>query len=104
MRADIFTDRKSVHFKLDKEVHLALRAKLFKYDISMQELFDEFAQLVATDASKAQSIVNLIINKRIKSTLANSAQKKKRSYNRKEVYSEFDTEALYNIINEAGDK
>lgn len=104
MRADAFADRKSVHFKLDKEVHLALRAKLFKYDISMQELFDEFARLVATDASKAQSIVESIVNKRIKSTLANGTQRKKRAYNRKETFNDLDTEALYNMINELDDQ
>jgi len=104
MRADIFVDKKSIHFKLDKDVHLALRAKLFRYNITMQELFDEFARLVATDASKAQSIVESIVNKRIKSTLANGTLRKKRIYNRKEVFNEMDTEALYNMINEPEDK
>lgn len=104
MRADTFADRKSVHFKLDKEVHLALRAKLFKYDISMQELFDEFARLVATDASKAQSIVDIIINKRFKSVLANGTKRKKRAYNKKESFTDMDAEALYNIINETEDQ
>jgi len=104
MRADIFVDKKSIHFKLDKDVHLALRAKLFRYNITMQELFDEFARLVATDASKAQSIVESIVNKRIKSTLANGTLRKKRIYNRKEVFNEMDTEALYNMINESEDK
>jgi len=103
MRADTFADRKSVHFKLDKEVHLALRARLFQYDISMQELFDEFARLVATDAAKAQSIVNFIISKRIKSTLVNGTKKKKRAYNKKETFNDMDTEALYNMINEMDD-
>lgn len=104
MRVDAFADKRCIHFKISKDVHLALRAKLFKYDISMQLLFDEFARLVATDSPKAQSIINLILNKRIKSTLANSPLKKKRPYNRKETLSDIDTEALYNMINEMEDQ
>jgi hypothetical protein len=100
MRFDTFVDKKSIHFKLDKDVHLALRAKLFKYNISMQELFDEFANLVVTDVPKARSIVESILNKRMKSVLSGEKKRKKK---KREVFNEVDTDTLYNMINESED-
>jgi len=100
MRFDTFVDKKSIHFKLDKDVHLALRAKLFKYNISMQELFDEFANLVVTDVPKARSIVESILNKRMKSVLSGEKKRKKK---KREVFNEVDTDTLYNMINEPED-
>lgn len=97
MRSDIFVDKKSVHFKLDKEVHLALRAKLFKYNISMQELFDEFARMVVADVPKAHSIVDSIVGKKIRSTLSNGPSKRRR---KKDVATtEFEADVLYDMIN-----
>ena len=71
----------------------------------MQELFDEFANLVVTDATRAQSIIESIINKRIKSVLinGNNTKKKKRIYSKKEVFNEIDINALYSMINELDD-
>jgi hypothetical protein len=94
---DIFVDKKSVHFKLDRDVHLALRAKLFKHNITMQELFDEFAQLVATDTAKGQSIIESIVNKKIKKVLSTSSRVVKRR--KKESFKDLDSDALYNMIN-----
>lgn len=99
MRSDILVDKKCVHIKLSKEVHFALRTKLFKHNISMQELFDEFARLVAEDAPKGQSIVDHIVNKKIKLTLSTSSLSSKKSRRKKEQFKEFDSEALYNMIN-----
>jgi hypothetical protein len=97
MRSDILFDKKCVHFKLSKEVHFALRAKLFKCNISMQELFDEFARLVATDAPRALSIVDSIISKKVKSELSGIKRHKK------ETISELDVDTLYNMINDSDD-
>ena len=38
-----FTIRKSVHINLRKETHAAIRGLLFKYELSMQEVFEECA-------------------------------------------------------------
>lgn len=98
MRTDVFADRKCVHIKLSKEVHFALRSKLFKHNISMQELFDEFARLVAEDTAKGQSVIDSIINRKLK--IAVSGIKKKR---KRESLGEFDSETLYNMINGSSD-
>ena len=78
---DIFVDKKSIHFKLDRNVHFALRAKLFKHNVTMQELFDEVARLVASDTARGQTIIESIVNKRLKRfyrlTLALCSQRKK---------------------------
>lgn len=98
MRSDLLTDKKSVHFKISKEVHFALRAKLFKHDISMQELFDEFARLVVTDAPKGQSIIESIVNRKIKQITGHAPKRRK-----KDSFGELDSETLYNMINGSGD-
>jgi len=101
MRFDTFVDKKSVHFKLDKDVHLALRAMLFKYNLTMQELFDEFAFLVVQDTPKARSIVESILNKKMKYALSGIKKPKRK---KKEFFNEIDTDTLYNMINDSDDQ
>jgi hypothetical protein len=98
MRTDLFSEKKCVHFKIDKDVHHALRAKLFKHNISMQELFDEFARLVATDTVKGQSVIDLIVNRKIKEAML-STEGKVRKRKKKESFGNLDSETLYNMIN-----
>lgn len=94
----MFEDRKSIHVKLSKDVHFALRAKLFKYSISMQELFDEFARMVATDTAKGQAVLNSIVARKTKNALEGKPRKKK------EPIRTFDADALYDLINGIDDK
>ena len=94
---DIFVDKKSIHLKLDRNVHFALRAKLFKHNVTMQELFDEVARLVATDAARGQTIIESIITKKIKKVLSTNSSVVKRK--KKESFSDLDSDALYNMIN-----
>jgi hypothetical protein len=94
MRTDVLEDRKCVHIKLKKEVHLALRTKLFKYNISMQELFDEFARLVANDSSKGQSVINIIAARKLNEAITGVKKEKRNT-----TMSELDSETLYNMIN-----
>jgi hypothetical protein len=99
MRADLFADRKCVHFKISKEVHFALRAKLFKHNISMQELFDEFARSVASDTPKGQAFIDSIVNKKLKQAISGEISRRRK----KEPMGDFDTETLYNMINGSDD-
>jgi hypothetical protein len=50
--------KKSVHINLSTETHAALRIVCFKYKVTMQDLFDHFAQLVVTDDTDAISIID----------------------------------------------
>lgn len=97
MRTDLFIDKKCVHVKLDKDTHSALRAKLFKHSVSMQDLFEECARMVASETSRGQMIVESIVNRKIKEAI--SGTKKKRTI----VINEMDADTLYNMINEASE-
>jgi hypothetical protein len=93
MSSDILLDKKCIHVKLDKDTHGALRAKLFKHNITMQDLFEECARLVATETAKGQNIVDSIVNRKIKEAI--SGVKKKKQI----IVSDMEAEALYNMIN-----
>jgi hypothetical protein len=98
MRTDILAEKKCIHVKLDKDTHFALRAKLFKHNISMQDLFEECARMVATETSRGQVIVESIVNRKIKEAI--SGVKKKREI----IMSELDADTLYNMINGSSEK
>ena len=91
---DMFQDKKGIHVKLDKQVHAALRAKLFKYNLSMQEVFDDFARLIAEDNKRAQTILELLVQKKLKAALEGKQNQKSEP-----TLSDLDAEALYNLIN-----
>lgn len=94
MRTDLFTERKCVHVKLDKDVHSALRSKLFHQNLSMQEVFDEFARLIAAGDARAEKIVEQLVMRKIKDQLEGKTSKKKKLKN----ISELDHDALYDLI------
>ena len=49
MRGDLYPLRKSVHIKLTREQHLALRTELIKYNLSMQDIFFELVEILLAD-------------------------------------------------------
>ncbi len=97
MRTDIFQYRKGVHVKLDKDVHAALRGKLFQYNLSMQEVFDEFARLFVTDDAKASRIVENLVTRKLKEAIEG---KPKQTRQRDRSISDLDHDALYDLIEE----
>ena len=99
MRTDLLIDKKCVHIKLDKDVHTALRSTLFKHNVSMQDLFEECASLVAMGSVKGQNIVDSIVKRKINEALSGKKKKKKEI-----VVSEVDTDTLYNMINGASNE
>lgn len=98
MRPDVFVDKKCIHVKLNKETHAALRTKLFKHSISMQDLFEECARLVATETPRGQSIVESIVNRKIKEAISGNKKKKDISF------GDLDADTLYNMINGSSEK
>jgi len=96
MRSDVLSSKKCLHVKLDKDTHFALRAKLFKHDISMQDLFEECARLVVTETAKGQSIVDSIVKRKIKEAITGKPSKKKEFF-----VSDLDAETLYNMISDS---
>lgn len=95
MRYDIFQDRKSVHIKLTKEAHAALREKLFKFGLTMQDVFEELTGLILSDNARADKIIQGIIKKKIRTQIEGPVKKPARR-----PVDEFDAETLYNLIEE----
>jgi hypothetical protein len=100
IRTDILHDKKCIHVKLKKDTHLRLREKLFAYQLSIQAVFDEFANLIVNDEKRAMKILEDLAVKRAKAEL----EKPVRSHaGSKERIDELDHNTLYNMIN-ASDK
>ena len=76
--------KKSIHFTLTKATHAELRIRLFKHGLSMQEVFEEFAQRIAADMSESIELLEEVsLNKR------NKALKK---------FSKSDAESIFSVI------
>jgi hypothetical protein len=98
MRTDLFQDRKCIHVKLDKDVHAALRAQLFKHNLSMQEVFDEFAKLFVTDDVRASRIVESLVMRKITEALEGTKKSKKAKKRSDRKINELDHDSLYHLI------
>lgn len=97
MRHDLFYGRKSVHIKLTKEVHASLREKLFRYGITMQDLFQEAAEMAVIDTPRSEKLLQRVAKKK----LAASIEKLDRSS--KVQFGELDSETLYNLLEGSDD-
>jgi hypothetical protein len=97
MRPDILQDRKCIHVKLDKDVHAALRAKLFKHNLSMQEVLDEFSKLVASGDGRAEKIIEALVKRKVREALEGLPKRRERNVN------ELDHDTLYDLIEEGLD-
>ena len=64
---DVITDRKCIHVKLLQDTHSNLRIELFKRRLSIQEVFEEFAQrLITGDPVITDILDELMENKKTK--------------------------------------
>ncbi len=95
MRTDIFFNRKSVHVKLSRDTHTLLREKLFRHGITMQDLFQEAADLAIADSVKSEKFLEKIARKKLISSL------EKIDKNQKIV--DINSEILYNLIEDSDD-
>lgn len=78
--------RRTLHFKLLPDTHAALRVLCVKEGISMQEFFEELAQLMVVDDSRLRGILRDLVKK-----------KRQRYY---EKLSVTDAESLFDILEE----
>jgi len=92
MRYDLFYGRKSVHMKLTKEKHVALRTKLLRYGITMQDVFEDLVDTVLEDTPKAENILNKIAKRKLNAAIEGMKKLKNRKI------GEFDVETLYDLI------
>lgn len=95
MRADILFNKKSVHIKLDKEIHHTLREKLLKYDITMQDFFHDAAELILVESQRSENILQKLVKKKLLSSIENSK-------NKKDSFSDIvDNDLLYSLLEES---
>lgn len=84
--------KKSVHVTLTKESHTALREKLFRYGLTMQDLFQETVNIVLTQDDRADKLLQRVAKKKMAATLEKVDRQKKLSL------GDFDSETLYNLL------
>lgn len=97
MRHDLFFHKKSVHVKLTKEVHTLLREKLFRHGITMQDLFQEAAEMVLTDNIRSEKLLEKISKKKLQASI------EKISRSQSAQLGELDSDTLYNLLEESDD-
>lgn len=92
--SDLFKSRKCIHIKLKKDVHRALRTKLFERNLSMQEVIDELARLISEGDKRLEKILDEYVVKK-----ANREMAKLNGVKREvEKLNELDQDTLYDII------
>jgi len=92
---DLLRSHKGVHIKVSKDVHAELRAKLFKYNLSIQEVMNEFATQFVLGNKDAERIIDTFVKKKLKDQLEGL-----RNRNRERRIDELDQDALYDLIME----
>jgi hypothetical protein len=100
VRPDLFLGRKTVKVKLTKEVHSAFRGKVIERGMSMQEVFDELARLVAIGDHRLDVVLKEHAKRKVKLEYERLLNPKPR---RQDHIGELDHESLYDMIN-TGDK
>lgn len=92
MRYDLFMGRKSIHVKLTKETHAALREKLFRHGITMQDLFQEAAEAALIDGDRSDNFLKKLAKKK----MLESLDKTRRRHDAH--IGEMDADTLYNLL------
>lgn len=93
IRSDILFSKKSLHVKLDKEQHLALREKLMRHNLTMQDFFQDAVDTVLNDGPRADNLLQKIVKKKILASLEKKTQTK--------TIGDIDAESLYKLLEDA---
>lgn len=64
-----FETKKTVHFNVTREAHSRLRIECFKYRLSMQEVFEEIAQLIAAESPEMMLFLDDLATKKREKTI-----------------------------------
>lgn len=95
IRSDVLKDRKCIHIQLEKTTHAQLRVLMFKYNLSMQEVFGEFANMIVSEEGIAGRVIERVADRK----LASSLESKKKL---QQHVDELDSDALYDLIESRG--
>jgi hypothetical protein len=102
---DMFVDKKSIHIKLPPDVHSHIRTRLFNFNLTMQDMFEGFARLVAKDDKRAIRLLEHFTKEKIEDSLlkVDKKQKNEKTSEKKIYFSELEEEAMYNLIKETSE-
>lgn len=95
MRPDVFDSSKSVHIKLNKDLYVALKIEAFQRGLTLHEIFNELSQLIVDKNPQICKLLDVYAVQRIKDRLKGKTVEK-------DVRSELDSDALYELIEEKG--
>lgn len=84
-----------MHIKLAKEQHAALREKLFRFGITMQDLFREAAEMALAEGDRGEKLLQRIAKKKMKDALDRLHKK-----NHMQI-GDLDSETLYNLLEDS---
>lgn len=95
LHPDIFRDKKCIHIKLNKETHTALKILLFEKKMSMQEVFEEFAQQLVEQTTSGKKVLRSVSTKKMEAFLAGRTRLIRKQ---PEKMNEVDVDSLYDVI------
>lgn len=107
-RTDFFIQKKGIHIEIDKELHAELRIKLWKYKLSLGEVFEEFTRLVVNDVKPMNKILQSLVDEKLKKELkqleTQQARKLTKDQKTNGEIGKLDKETLYNLISAGVEK
>lgn len=97
---NMFQPRQCVHLKLTSEMHLAVRMTLLKYNITMQDFFDELIGTVMKNPERVAKVASRVARKKLQAKL-DGLKKTKPIV---EEFSDYDKEAIYSLLESPSDE
>jgi hypothetical protein len=88
--------RKSIHVALFSETHKELRKNLLDKELSIQEVFEKFAQLVNVQDKRAIKILEELVQEKRESILNRLSRSKIDNRSIEDLYAAIESENLYN--------
>lgn len=92
----IANNKKSVHTRMSKTLHNQLRRRLFDEDLSLQQFFNGFAELVVSEYGTALNCLKQI---RIRCS-EKELKKEKTSFVKADIIDSVDVDKIYDLIEE----
>lgn len=94
LRSDALFKHKRLNIWIDKNAYIKLRTTLFRYDISIQEIFEDFALLLLSDTDRGNAILKRFAKQKMQRKIDGQEKPERK------VFSEQDVDALYDLIAE----
>ena len=100
MYAKLFTDKKNLHIDIDRTSYIELRKLAFEYGISMQQIYNEIARLIAAHDPRMMRAIEEYVMRKIHDDVQNTIKNIKKNDVK---INELDHDTIYNLIDEGKD-